>query len=187
VDEAVELPQAVTEVLSQAFVEVDELAEFFGGGVAVVEEGRALLGGEAGEEQGIHRVGLGAVEVLLSEALGAEGIDHGDAEAAFSKGGHQVLTVVPRGFEGDHRVLIRAEQAEQSCVSWCVFGEGRGLEQKVAGVVDDGDDVGLGADVDSDMAHVRFLDLDNDARPTVPKLVYARTPWGALEIPFGLR
>jgi hypothetical protein len=39
------------------------------------------------------------------------------------------------------------------------------------------------------MAHLRLLDGDGDGdgRPTVPKLVYARTPWSALEIPFGLR
>jgi len=51
------------------------------------------------------------------------------------------------------------------------------------GVVDAGEDVGSRTDVDSNVAHLHPPD---GAAFRKPKLVYARTPTGALEIPFGL-
>ena len=60
IDEAVQLPHAIAEVLEQPLAQPDELAQFLGEGIGQGRGGGPLLGREAGDAQGVDSVGLGA-------------------------------------------------------------------------------------------------------------------------------
>jgi hypothetical protein len=62
-----ELTDAVPKVLHQPVAQAHQLAQFLGSNVRQARHGWALLGREAGDAQGIDRVGLGPLQVLSSE------------------------------------------------------------------------------------------------------------------------
>ncbi len=70
VDQAVQLSDAVGEVLGEPVVQADEFAQLLGGGLGQAGGGRALLRREARDTQGIDGVGLGALEILARRTDG---------------------------------------------------------------------------------------------------------------------
>jgi hypothetical protein len=71
--------------------------------------GGPLLSGEAGDPQCVDGVGLGPLEIFLSEAAAAEGIDQAGRVAALHQVGEDVAPVMARGFHGDDDVVRPAE------------------------------------------------------------------------------
>ncbi len=87
VDQAVKLAHAITEVLHQSVTQANELAQLLGGGVGQPRGRGALLCGEAGDAQGVDGVGLGALQILAGEAMGAQRIEQRHREAACGQRG----------------------------------------------------------------------------------------------------
>jgi hypothetical protein len=153
VDQAVKLAHAITEVLHQPVTQANELAQLLGGGVGQPRGRGALLCGEAGDAQGVDGVGLGALQILAGEAMGAQRIEQRHREAACGQRGKQILPVMAGGFHGHQHFARRTEHGEQFLIARGVLGEGRRFDLHRAVRADHRDHVGLGGDVDSGESH----------------------------------
>jgi hypothetical protein len=85
IDEPAELAHTVAKILDQAIAEPHELAQLLGGPIRQAARRRALLGGEAGDPQGIDGIGLRALQLLASEAPGGSGFNSATAKPAATR------------------------------------------------------------------------------------------------------
>jgi hypothetical protein len=76
-----ELAHTVTEVLAQPIAKPDELAQFLGRSIGQPAGRRAFLRGEARNPHRIDGIGLGALQVLASEAARPQRVQQRDGKA----------------------------------------------------------------------------------------------------------
>ena len=74
IDQAVQLPQPIAEVLKQSFAQVHEFAQFLGECIGQRGHRGLLGGGETGDGQGIDGIGFGALQIDAREAMRAHGL-----------------------------------------------------------------------------------------------------------------
>ena len=67
IDQAVQLPHAIAEVLQQPLPQAHQFAQLFGRGIGQPGGRGLFLGGEAGEAERINGIGLGALQILLAK------------------------------------------------------------------------------------------------------------------------
>ena len=153
VHQAMQLPNAVPEVLHEPVPQPDELAQLQGRPVGQPGRHRPLLSREASDAGRVDGVGLGPLEILAGEAARPQRVEQGHGEACRRERGEEVLPVVAGGLHGHQQVARVAEQPNQLPVSGRVLAEARRLHHDAAVLVHDGDDVSLGGDVDPCEAH----------------------------------
>ena len=177
VHQAVELADAVVEVLPDTVAMADQLAHRLGRGIVQLRRLGPLLEGETGDARGVDRVGLGALQRAVLEAAGLERIEQGDVMAGGGENGVEVLPVMARRFHGDqHR--RRPEQAQQRVIALPVLGNGHWLAKRHALRVQAREHVALRGDVDSSKHGTLLPDIGLRASEpaSMPALVQARTP-----------
>ncbi len=180
IDHAVQLADAVVEILAQPVAVADQLAQSLGDLVVQVGGGRALLEGQAGEAGGIDGVGLGAFEAGLLEAAGDQRVEERHVMAGRGEHGEEVFPVMAGRLHDDEDGW-RPERAEQGVVALAVLGDGDGLADRGACVVETGEDVALGRDIDPcehDPSCCNRQRLEASAPAFMPILVEARTRAG---------
>ncbi len=153
IDQAVQVPHAIDEILQQALAQLHQFAQFLGEGVGQGRGRWALLGGEAGDGDGVDGVGLGALEIDAGEAMGAQGIEQGDAMSGRGQDREQVLPIVSGRLHGDQHLARRAEQRESLLKAQVIFAERGRFQLHHAVRRDHGQDVSFGCDVDAGEAH----------------------------------
>ena len=94
-----------------------QFAQFLGEGIGHGRGRGALLGGEAGDAEGVDGVGLGALEIHAGEAMGAQGIEQGDAMPGRGQDREQILPIVSGRLHGDQHLARRAEQRERLLIA----------------------------------------------------------------------
>jgi hypothetical protein len=117
VEQAMQLSDAVPDVLHEAVAQVDELAQLVGGPVGEGRGGGLFLPAELGRAQSVDGVRLGPPQVFFGKALGPQGVHHGDPEPSDGESGHQILPVVARGLQDDEGIRGRAQQIAQARVT----------------------------------------------------------------------
>ena len=148
IDQAMQLADAVVEVLAQPVAMADQLAQGLGDLVVQMGGFGALLEGEAGEAVGVDGVGLGALEAAVLEAPGDERVEQRDLVPGGGQHGEQVLPVMAGGLHDDEDGRL-AERLEQDVVAGAVLGDRHGLADRRALVVHAREHVALGCDVDA--------------------------------------
>jgi hypothetical protein len=184
VDQAVQLADPVVEVPADPVAVHDELAQGLVGAAGQARRPRPLLERQPGEAPGVDGVGLGALQARLLEAAGEQRVEQRDMVARRCQDGEQVLPVVAGRLHGD-QYGRRAERAERGVVAGPVLGERQGLADRLARVVEAGEHVALGCDVDacehgtSSVGRTCTDQCQGASEPTfMPVLVQAGTPAG---------
>ena len=154
IDQAMQLAHAIAEVLQQPLAQVHQLAQLLGYGVGNASARRPFLRCEPGDAKRVDGVGLGALEILGGEAMGAQRIDQGHGKTSRGQRGEEVLPVMTGGLHGDQHIAGRAEQIEQLAIALGILGKGAGLDENFTVLADHRDHVGLGGDVHSSKAHM---------------------------------
>ena len=142
------MADAVVEVLAQPVAVADQLTQALGD--LVVQPGRrgAFLEAETGEAAGVDGVGLGAFEAAVLEASGDERVEQRDLVPGGGQYNEQVLPVVSGRFHDDQDGR-RAKRFEQGVVALAVLGDGHGLADRRAILVEAGERVAFGCDIDA--------------------------------------
>lgn len=179
IDDPMQLPDAIAEILLQAHAQADQLAQIVGGDIGERRGGRMLLMSKARDTEGIDGVGLRTGQLFGGEPRRPQRVEEGDGKALRAQRGEEILPIVARGLHGDQGLLGRPEHAEQLGVAIGVLAEPHGGVERPSLVVHDGRDMALGADVDPHESHTRrpFPREDAGASEPVPMLVlvHART------------
>src|SRR5262249_11254733 len=147
------LANPVVEVLLEPVAETNQLTQLLGHGVRQAARCRPLLSSEARDAEGINCIGLGALEILSSEAVSPQWIEQRDRETIGHQEGEQVLPVVASRFHRDERLIAGADELEQLGVASDVLGELFGLHQHLGSLVDYGDNMCFRRDIDSNELH----------------------------------
>jgi hypothetical protein len=123
-------------------------------------------------------IGLGALEILGGEAVGAQRVDERHGVAVRSQGCEQVLPVMAGGLHGHQHLAGWTEKPEELGIARGVFVEGRRLQAHLAALLDPCDDMRFGSDVDSRKSHETSLRRRKSGASVpepMPALVHART------------
>ncbi len=173
-----ELADAIAEVLDQTISQPDEFAQLLGRAVGQAAGRRPLLSPKAGQAEGIDGIRLGALQIFLRKAMGPQRVDQGDRDALGCQRGEDILPVVAGGLHDHQQVRGSPQPVNQAGVALRVFGDGGRLDQHGSGLINHGDHVSFGGDINPREAHTYPL---RRARPgasapvLVLGLVHART------------
>ena len=174
VDQAMQLSNAVVEVLAQPVAVADQFAQAVGNLVVQVGGFRAFFEGEASEALCVDGVGFGALQICVLKAPGDKGIEQRDIVPGSGEDGEQVLPIVPGRLHRDEHGRW-PERIEQGAVPGAVFCDAHGLADRGALVVQACEHVALGRDIDTCKHDSSVLGQRQGASELAPMLTLVQT------------